>query len=116
MTHDPTAWVTPMHGWTYWLQRSCQEERLVYELAESYQATYGTPIEADIALIADPKYQVAVKNQQFAERRCNTFGLAVMIRMLEAQLAENRRLTSAINALTAAITHQPPPQPPPEGR
>lgn len=79
-----------MHGWTYWYAKSNEYEKEVYEIQAAYEHEYGRSKATDIMLTEDAGYQNAIQNQQLAERRVNTFGHAVTIRLLEALMAEIR--------------------------
>jgi hypothetical protein len=101
MEHDPTKWPTPIHGFRYWYQRSNDYEREVYEWAAAYYERYGHSRVTDLKIRDDDQYRIAIENQQFAERRANTFGLAAVIRMLEASIAETSRLNVLLEKLLA---------------
>jgi hypothetical protein len=79
-----------MHAWRYWFDRSNELERTVYEIAEAYYGKYGYSNVTDLRMVDDPQYKLAISQQQFAERRVATFGMAVVIRMLEMWVERGR--------------------------
>lgn len=77
-----------MHAWRYWLSMAERSEKTVYEIRAAYYAEYQNTTTAELMILDDPDYRVAVGDQQFATRQAGLYADAVQVRLLEAILAE----------------------------